>query len=63
MEVIAVNAHQEITEYIVEMILTNAKQRNLVRMEELVKTFQEVTNVPVKQVIPEETAKRTLMNV
>ena len=46
-------------------ILINAKRRNLVRMEELVKIFQEVTNVPVKQVlvISEETAKTVRINI
>ena len=32
-------------------------------MEALVKTFQEVTNVPVKRAIPEETAKRVRIYV
>lgn len=36
----------------------NAKPRNLVRMEQLVKTFQEVIDVPAKQVIQEKIARK-----
>jgi len=63
MERIAENARPDIKENTVEMISTNAKLRNLVKMEELVKTLLVATNAPVLPVILEKTVKQTSMNV